>query len=847
MSNSNQIKNYYPNALMLFVSGFQGNASEKNTYVVSNLQNKSNKLTKEGLNGLIYSISVEMTIRNSPGTFSATLFNTANKLMRKDDPDVEIKSLYNYSRKKRIIVGETLKTVTGKKVETGNVTRENSNIEPGNYFDYSDYNSWLEDENMILEDRETGDRFPLIVLRTKDSISTYWTFDFEGNVLKVQDPTSVDDGKIINITYNKNGNDITKQFILHKLKNSLFVDKYKDTINQGNDRNIFNNGRCRIQSMDRVVIFMSERFSNKKNPDLIRCFTGIVNNVDEGYTEGRASVTITGEDVTKFMKISLVNVNPALLLDNTTDVLQGNSNRKVTIWGDVFKDMTAPNIIKLCTVGGTTDVTDIENLPYKIEGVGSYTLVNSKKSTSGTSLVKFSQEDNSWISIENIKGETKADLSQILGTLFQKSTVHICDPYSKNQDLLGFRPYALSIANSWSFYQGDYKTRREIAYRAAEDSHFVFYADRNGEIWFHPPRFSNSWILGAENPDIYIIDTSSIISYGFVESDENIYTTVFISTEPPLGLSGEQTLGIFNKSFRDDGAILKYGFRIFTASNPVINVNNVRGSKEYQTYQSETDSTKSQNSMLVYAKSLLQRLLAQKYQGQIVITGRPEIDQGRPVYIPYRNMIYYVETVSHQATAGEGFTTTLHLNYGRKPWEFLPELMTMAADDEIYMTDAQLFNNMEVKTEQQSQYTKNTTPTIKTNKKTTDTTNSQNFQILNIDVLSPLKTLLGKSLIITSHGGIRTREENEQAGGEKDSWHLIGCAVDIVAEGLTVIELYNLIKQLVTLGKLRVDKCIYETDHVHIQYKRTSIRNLFYLKSTSMNVVTRKYDYILDS
>jgi hypothetical protein len=55
-------------------------------------------------------------------------------------------------------------------------------------------------------------------------------------------------------------------------------------------------------------------------------------------------------------------------------------------------------------------------------------------------------------------------------------------------------------------------------------------------------------------------------------------------------------------------------------------------------------------------------------------------------------MIYYVETVEHSFTFGNTFTTTLHLSYGRKPWEFLPELLTFSENDEIYLTDATVFD-----------------------------------------------------------------------------------------------------------------------------------------------------------
>jgi hypothetical protein len=118
---------------------------------------------------------------------------------------------------------------------------------------------------------------------------------------------------------------------------------------------------------------------------------------------------------------------------------------------------------------------------------------------------------------------------------------------------------------------------------------------------------------------------------------------------------------------------LKYGQRIFICSNPII--------------RSDTGLGLHSEDCDVYAKSLLQRLLAGKYQGQVTLLGRPELEHNMPVYIPIRNMVYYVETVEHTLTFGGQFTTTIHLAYGHKPWELLPEVLAFSKNDEVYLTD----------------------------------------------------------------------------------------------------------------------------------------------------------------
>lgn len=54
-----------------------------------------------------------------------------------------------------------------------------------------------------------------------------------------------------------------------------------------------------------------------------------------------------------------------------------------------------------------------------------------------------------------------------------------------------------------------------------------------------------------------------------------------------------------------------------------------------------------------------------------------------PIYFPFRNMMYYVNSITHNFAFGESFTTTLGLTYGRKPWEILPELLTYTAQSVV--------------------------------------------------------------------------------------------------------------------------------------------------------------------
>lgn len=809
---ADKVTHYYPNAMLLFVSSYQKQPGENLDFITASNIGDVKEIT---------SLKTLLTVKGSPGTLSATIINTGGKFHRKDSPETEIPILYKYSQgKKRLSISAEASTSNSTSLDKNSsqtakeyrlqsinpgTTKTVVEDDPGNFYEFKDYATWRDFEHLVLEDKVTGQRYPLYYDRNNaGEISDYWTFDSQGKIISIDKPstlTGVLDGSTITA-----GSE-NKSFILHRITNKFFTETYKDKNIQGTSTE-YKKGRCRIEAMDKVICFMSKRFNDipGKIADMERVFTGVITSVQDGYQGNEETITIQAEDVTKYMRLSYINVNPALLLDRATDINQ-TPDQKITVWTSILKGLSAPDIIRLLTLGHNY-LSKKSSQTQSIDGIGYYDIGETAKI--GT-RVKFNPEDNSFVEVEGNKNRRKINFKQALGALFTTNTVHVVDPYRNNKtNLKGFRNYEVSLSASWSYYQGEWKTRRELADRVAEDTHFVFYADKNGEIWFHPPRFSNAWIVGAEDPRVYVIDTDSLVSYGFVETDQNIYSSVYVTTEPDFAHESLANLGWYTTSVRDDGVLMKYGQRFFTASNPIINTKDNR-----------------EKSLIAYGKSLLQRLLAGKYQGQVTLTGRPEIEQGRPVLIPILNRIYYVETVEHELTFGSQYTTTLSLSYGRKPWEYIPELMSFSAEDEVYMTDAALYQYLETVSSTQKQNVKDPTSSSKVEgSPSTNNSNSavnQNYKSLLSSVIYPLQTLLQKKVSVTS--GISSRDTNP------DSQHPKGQAADIGVTNMDMRALYENIKLYVKTKQLVIDQCIYETDHVHISYKKDgSNRKEFLIK-----------------
>ena len=221
--------------------------------------------------------------------------------------------------------------------------------------------------------------------------------------------------------------------------------------------------------------------------------------------------------------------------------------------------------------------------------------------------------------------------------------------------------YKKIFGASFQNWQNEYRSHLEIANEVAQLSNYEFYADQFGDIWYHQPRFHNYHILTNDNPEVYVIRDEDITTYQFTESDKDVTSTIYVAGKPNYSDVPPQIMKM--TGFYEDSSLLrKYGRRMLSISHPYI-----------------TDTS----DCFYFAKSWMLRVNAGRFVGSITILGRPELRVHMPVYIPMRNMIYYITGISHKFTYGQSFTTTLQLKYGRKPWEILPEILDYGIPDKM--------------------------------------------------------------------------------------------------------------------------------------------------------------------
>jgi len=63
------------------------------------------------------------------------------------------------------------------------------------------------------------------------------------------------------------------------------------------------------------------------------------------------------------------------------------------------------------------------------------------------------------------------------------------------------------------------------------------------------------------------------------------------------------------------------------------------------------------------------------FQGNLTIAGNEYMQPGEVIYIEDRDMLFYVETVTHSISYGGTFTTNLKLSYGHNPGEYIPTML----------------------------------------------------------------------------------------------------------------------------------------------------------------------------
>ena len=110
-----------------------------------------------------------------------------------------------------------------------------------------------------------------------------------------------------------------------------------------------------------------------------------------------------------------------------------------------------------------------------------------------------------------------------------------------------------------------------------------------------------------------------------------------------------------------------------------------------------------------------------------------------------------------------------------------------------------------------------------------------NLEKLCQEVLQPIRNKYGRAITVTS--GYRCPKLNSAIGGVKNSQHMSGCAADIKCTATSKAVLFNIIKEMIKKGEIKVGQLIWEygtkkePNWIHVSLPYSKVNQILYLYS----------------
>ena len=172
--------------------------------------------------------------------------------------------------------------------------------------------------------------------------------------------------------------------------------------------------------------------------------------------------------------------------------------------------------------------------------------------------------------------------------------------------------------------------------------------------------------LGVGSAKRYVIKDHDIISYSISEKRPP-FTSVQVN-----GRMGD--LFVQNNQLPQDLNIFQSGNALITAAAVDYDLWRMYGMSLPQSieapYLSDPDTQ-----CAPYAVSLLNKARKEILSGTIELVGNEYQQPGEVVYVESEDMLFYVESVSHQFTYGRSFTTSINISYGHNSGEYIPTFL----------------------------------------------------------------------------------------------------------------------------------------------------------------------------
>ncbi|MFA5999476.1 MAG: hypothetical protein WC783_00645 [Candidatus Paceibacterota bacterium] len=477
-----------------------------------------------------------------------------------------------------------------------------------------------------------------------------------------------------------------------------------------NEAGYFEDGYASIPLFSEVNFYIKGRFPVKGNHDVYNraikdydmlnavypyyhVFWGVVTSMSQDKTpEGENSITYQCADILRFWEVALINLKSGAASVISPPQGQGgltSGANAFTIYNNKFFDQSVYKILDYLATNVMGEMIGSEGFITQVNRIKTIENENSKrtnettpgkktKATDKTSKEKKKERD---VEVEVDADKKPLDISKGMRDYWQerfksagtklriygyeseekykeledvnkaKSTTALDgDLELFNFDVTKFpnpsesiikkiTPYAFSDL-SVSLFQSDYQSKLAIANQIAETLLYEFYMDTNGELIFKPPFFN----MDVRRYPPYIINDIDITSSNVVEEEQDIYTLVDVTGNFGSYTAGNKFIGA---RFFNTHLAQKFGIR---------------------PYKYHGEFIRSAAHAWYYANAYMALHNARVFlTSQMSIYIRPELRLGFPVYVPSKEMYFYITGIAHSVDfTARNASTTLTLEAGRR-------------------------------------------------------------------------------------------------------------------------------------------------------------------------------------
>jgi hypothetical protein len=434
--------------------------------------------------------------------------------------------------------------------------------------------------------------------------------------------------------------------------------------------------------MTEVKIYMKSRFIEKteehrNKPQYYPVFWGFITSVNESYTNGVSTFSLSCVDLLNWWSFIKVTVKPS-----SENSLMGapQANRFPTIfeflnpWEVIYALFLDTFFVQggQDNLGGLTsqfvaaDYGGIKNTPqFGLDGNGERRAVLGGLASSTVSYWSNRFGFQNFVAYDEnaateTAGEASAQNKGILEMYGLRGSINVNTigksvmDFKENNNRTKGRTVKADVNLDFSILEriqpfgqfslyGDgsttiRNTKMEIANKVCDDTHMEFFLDMNGSFVFKPPMYNLDVVNGKDG--VYVMESEDIINSTFAHNIDGIVN--FLEVTGPMNYNNPELL--YKGLHIDYPSIRRYGMR-----HQILSMN-----------YGNTPET-----LRAIAVAEMARINSKTKTGTMSIPLRSEMRLGYPVYISHIDAYYYVSGISHSFTFGSTATTQLSLESRR--------------------------------------------------------------------------------------------------------------------------------------------------------------------------------------